>query len=82
MQKRLRRPRNKMNKKNKDLVNLEIESLNKKEQEVKKELMKLNAQIATGTSVKNPRQVRNLKKTIARIKTILNARKRVKKHNG
>jgi len=35
------------------------------------ELIKLNAQVATGTALKNPSQVRDIKKNIARIKTLL-----------
>jgi len=38
--------------------------------EMKKELIKLNAQIAVGTAIKNPGQVRKIKKALARIKTI------------
>lgn len=40
--------------------------------ELKKELIKHNAQIATGTIPKNPGQVKQTKKTIAKIMTILN----------
>ena len=36
-----------------------------------KELIKHNAQIATGTQVKNPGQIRQTKKTIAKLKTVL-----------
>ncbi len=39
--------------------------------ELKKELMKENAQVAIGTVPKNPRKLRLAKKTIARIETIL-----------
>jgi len=39
--------------------------------ELKTELIKLNAQVATGTSLKNPSQVRETKKNIARINTLL-----------
>ena len=38
--------------------------------ELYKELMKSNAQVATGTIPKNPGKIRLAKKTIARIKTI------------
>jgi ribosomal protein L29 len=39
--------------------------------ELRKELMKENAQVAIGTVPKNPRKLRNAKKTIARIELIL-----------
>ena len=39
--------------------------------ESKKELIKLNTQVATGTTLKSPGQVKNTKKLIARILTIL-----------
>ncbi len=38
--------------------------------ELKKELMKMNSQIAAGTIPKNPSRVREMKKTIAKIYTI------------
>ena len=38
--------------------------------ELKKELMKINSQIAVGTVPKNPGKVKELKRTIARILTI------------
>ena len=38
--------------------------------ELKKELVKMNAQVAIGTAIKNPGQIRNIKKTLARIITI------------
>ncbi len=42
--------------------------------ELKKELMKENAQVAIGTVPKNPRKLRLAKKTIARIETILSTK--------
>ena len=38
--------------------------------ELKKELMKMNSQIAAGTVPKHPRKVREMKKSIAKIYTI------------
>ena len=46
--------------------------------ELRKELIKHNAQIATGTIPKSPGQVKQTKKTIARILTIINEEKREK----
>ena len=45
--------------------------LNQKMHELYKELMKDNAQVATGTIPKNPGKLKLAKKTIARIKTLL-----------
>ena len=44
--------------------------INEKILELKKELVKINAQIAIGSSIKNPGQVRKIKKTLARMFTI------------
>ncbi len=51
----------------------EIE-LNQKMEEIQKELMKDNAQVAIGTAPKNTGKLRLAKKTIARIKTVLAGR--------
>jgi len=40
--------------------------------ELKKELMKINSQIATGTIPKSPGKAREIKRTIAKILTIKN----------
>ncbi|MBI3032415.1 50S ribosomal protein L29 [Candidatus Woesearchaeota archaeon] len=58
----------------------ELQSLPEKEREEKlkevyKELMKENTQIATGTQIKNPGKVKQLKKTIARIKMLATQKK-------
>jgi large subunit ribosomal protein L29 len=47
------------------------EDLNTKLEELKKELIKVNAQIATGTTPKSPGHVKQIKKNIARILTII-----------
>ncbi len=52
---------------NKELKTMSKDELSNKLQDLRKELMKLNAQIATGTTPKSPGQVRNIKKTIAKI---------------
>lgn len=54
-----------------ELAKMDEPALEKKMQELRKELVKGNAQVATGTIPKNPRQLRNVKKTIARIHTLL-----------
>lgn len=43
--------------------------------ELKKELVKMNAQVAIGTAIKNPGQIRKIKKTLARIITIEHEKK-------
>ena len=44
--------------------------LDSKSMELKKELMKLNSQIAIGTAPKSPGKVKEIKKTLAKILTI------------
>ena len=56
----------------KEIRNLENNAINEKITEMKKELVKINAQIAIGTAIKNPGHVKQIKKTIARILTIQN----------
>jgi large subunit ribosomal protein L29 len=55
----------------KELASLTKDQLEKKKDELSFELIKLNAQVASGTTPKNPGQIRNLKKSIARINTRL-----------
>tara|TARA_Y100000310_G_C20617742_1_gene781563 strand:- start:956 stop:1177 length:222 start_codon:yes stop_codon:yes gene_type:complete len=56
--------------KGKELRKLSNKELDNKLLEMRKNLLKVNAKIATGTTPENPSMVRNLKKTIARIHTI------------
>lgn len=55
----------------KELRSLGVRDLEDKKDEVRKELIKINSQIATGTTPKNPGQAKNYKKTIAKINLIL-----------
>ncbi len=55
----------------KEIESMSIDELNSKLEELKKELIKHNAQIATGTNPKSPGQVKVIKKTVARILTVL-----------
>jgi large subunit ribosomal protein L29 len=55
----------------KDLKNMSKEELRSKFQDLKKELIKENAQIAVGTTPKSPGKVKQMKKTIARIIPLL-----------
>ena len=54
----------------KELKNLSVEDLNKKLNELKKDLFMLRMQHATN-QLDNPLQLANVKKDIARIKTII-----------
>lgn len=58
--------------KSKELKAMNEQDLGNKVVELKKELMKLNSQIAIGTVPKNPGKVSEIKKTIAKILTIKN----------
>lgn len=53
---------------------LKQEDLMKKKAELEKELVKVRGQASTGAGQKNPYVIRNHKKTIARILTLLNQR--------
>ena len=63
----------------KELRNLPKVELKNKMQELQKELMKENAQVATGTVPKNPGKLKIAKKTIARIKMMLAEKEASKK---
>lgn len=55
-----------------DLKQMDEEMLKKKLDDLRREIIKINAQISTGTPPENPGRVREIKKTIARILTMLN----------
>ncbi|MBW2968452.1 50S ribosomal protein L29 [Candidatus Woesearchaeota archaeon] len=54
-----------------DETKMSKEEIQAKLIELGKELIKLNAQAATGTPPKNPMQIRTTKKNMARLKTAL-----------
>jgi len=60
----------------KEIRELSKEDLNSKLEELKKDLIKQNAQISTGTTPKSPGQIRQIKKTIARIIMVLKDKER------
>ena len=64
-----------MSKLTKELRALGPVELSTKLNELHKELIKLNAQVATGTAIKSPGMVKKTKKTIARIHLILSEKK-------
>ena len=53
----------------KDIAQFGNDEQNKKLAEMKKELMKLRAQVASGTTSEKPGHIRSLRRNIARIKT-------------
>ena len=58
----------------KSLNGLSGEGLKEKLGEFKKELLKLNVQVATGANTSSPGKLKQTKKNIARILTMLNRR--------
>ena len=69
----------------KDLRLMNEFDLENKVMELKKELIKINSQIAIGTVPKNPGKVKEIKRTIAKILTIKKEKKQGKeeaKRNG
>lgn len=63
-----------------DLKQMSKDELISKLNEFRKELMKLNAQVATGTTPKSPGHLKNIKKNISRINTLLKIKEDEKKH--
>jgi len=53
-----------------DMKKLPRDELNKKLEELKTEMMRLNAQIAVGTTPKNTKQIRDIKRTLAKAETL------------
>jgi len=64
----------------KELKTINTLDLKNKLVELEKELMKHNAQIAIGTIPKSPGLVKETKKTIAKIKTVLKERENKKEN--
>jgi len=58
----------------KEISGMSVQDLQEKLGELYKDLMKDNAQIATGTLPKNPGKIKMTKKTIAKIKQVLAAK--------
>ncbi|MAG47794.1 50S ribosomal protein L29 [archaeon] len=68
--------------KKKDLKKLTEQGLNERLEELRKEMIKINAQISTGTPPENKGGVKQVKKNIARILTYLNQNKSSIKSQG
>ena len=54
---------------------MDNKQLNENLKELEKELIKLNTQVSTGTTLESPGRVRAVKRTIARINTFMNQTK-------
>lgn len=63
----------------KDLKAMPRNELNEKLLELKRELIKENAQVAIGTIPKNPGKLKTTKKTIAKIKSLVSKSEEAKK---
>ena len=61
-----------------ELRTMPAEELKNKLEELKKELMRENAQVAIGTIPKSPGKLKQIKKTIAKIMTMLNEKNKTK----
>jgi large subunit ribosomal protein L29 len=64
-----------MTKKTKELKAMNEPALNERLSQIRMELVKMNTQVASGTNPKNPGLIRQSKRNIARILTILNSKK-------
>lgn len=64
--------------KKKELKQLDYEGLKSKLGGLKKDLMKINAQRSSKSSVENPGRIKHIKRTIARIKTYMKIKKEEK----
>ena len=62
-----------------DIQKLSVADREKKVNEMKIELLKLNGQVATGTIPKSPGQIKQIKRTLARFKTLETAEKKTTK---
>ncbi len=63
----------------KEIRSMDKKGLDDKLVELKKELIKLNAQVAVGASIKNPGQVKKVKKSIARVLSVAEEKKNAPK---
>ena len=68
--------------KTKELKILNESELENKSLELKKELMKINSQIAIGTLPKSPGKIKEMKRTIAKILTVKNEKSNPNKINS
>jgi large subunit ribosomal protein L29 len=65
-----------------ELRNMSKEQLEGRIIEVKKELVKINTQLSTGTTPENPGRIKQVKKEIARMLTILTEKEKTSKEES
>ena len=65
--------------KKKELKQLDAQSLKSKLEDLKKDLMKINAKRSSGSSIENPGRIKHIKRVIARIKTYVKQQEENKK---
>ena len=58
-----------------EIKTMSSQDMEKKLVELKMQLVKLNLQVSTGTTLKKPKEIREIKKDIARIFTSVNEKK-------
>lgn len=63
----------------KEIRTLTKADLDSKLDDARKEIIKLRAQAAVGTTLQNPKQIKSLKKTVARLLTVLKEKENSKK---
>jgi len=59
-----------------EIKTMSSQDMEKKLVELKMQLVKLNLQVSTGTTLKKPKEIREIKKNIARILTSINKKKK------
>jgi len=60
----------------KEIRQMSENQIKEKMNEIKKDLMKANSQVAVGTAPENPGQIKQMKKTIARMLTIISEKRK------
>ena len=65
--------------KKKELKQLDAKSLKSKLEDLKKDLMKINAKRSSGSAIENPGRIKHIKRVIARIKTYIKQQEENKK---
>ena len=65
--------------KKKEIKQLDSQGLKSKLGDLKKDLMKINAQRSSGSSIENPGRIKHTKRTIARIKTYMKNKEEIQK---
>ncbi|RME55514.1 50S ribosomal protein L29 [Candidatus Woesearchaeota archaeon] len=64
-----------------ELRKMDLSSLKSKLDDLRKDLLKVNAQRSMGTALENPGQVKQIKKAIARVLMVINEKSKNKINN-